>query len=522
MNLFTHTARACALRMAAWSLLAINSAWAAPGDLDPWFGMAPGEISVSPGYVELDYVGMRYRDPGDNGNRAMVTDAQGRILIAESWHTDYVSTRTQTFVRRLNADGTVDTTWGTSGLVTLPDVGSADEAFIFHPATIAITTHNLTLENLSGDFLSDPVGYLAAWNARNHVLVAVGMGQNIHVFAYRNNGQLDAQFGPTRNGRASLALRSPLGTSLSMAVHRGHITLASWIEEYQADLNAPQFTDRMLIARMTSSGMPPSSGTALATYAVDGRSGAVNRLTDLAVDPVTQALYACGYFVTAEQADEPNADSDIATKSLVLMRLDARGAPELGFGTKGFATLTNAGEAYLISQIAFQSNGRILLGGLKLIGVNDVRSMIPSIWAFRDNGELDPTFGTDGVAEAPSPFGYDSFSYGSVMKKGLLVDSQDRIYAGGNLTASIPTKIPGEPIYAREGFLARLTAEGRLDASFGNYYNYYNPGSPRLSVINSSRDCDRLAWSRGAPLCMGDEARYPTDRGRLRVYKFQP
>lgn len=502
-----------ALFATVWSLLAINAAWAAPGDLDPWFGMAPGEIGVSPGFVELDYVGASYLARGDN--RAMTTDAHGRILVVESWHTDYVSTRAQSVVRRLNADGTPDPTWGVAGLVTLPEVGFSEERrypFASIVPNVAITAHNLTLENFNGTLLTDAQGFTLALQAPQHVLVAVGVGQNIHVFAYRNNGQLDTQFGPMRDGHALLTLPNRISLGMGMAVHRGHITLVSSIDDRQ-DLSPTQYVRRMLIGRMSTNGMPPARGAAVATYAIDDRNHAFNRLTNVAVNPFTQELYACGRYMSSEQADLSAADPGSATMNLVLARLNEQGAPDPSFGSGGFVIHGMPRTGYYVYRLAFQSNGRILLAGV----TQTSEFARASIWAFQDNGRLDASFGTAGVAEVPSPFGY-----GTSLHNGLMVDDQDRIYAGGGLTVSIPTKIPGEPIYAREGFLARLTAEGRLDAGFGNYYNYYNPGSPRLSVINSSRDCDRLAWSRGAPLCMGDEALYPTDRGRLRVYKFQP
>lgn len=78
-------------------------------------------------------------------------------------------------------------------------------------------------------------------------------------------------------------------------------------------------------------------------------------------------------------------------------RSDADGTPDPDFGDDGVAIVDlDGGEEYLTS-IALQSDGKVLLGGVSILGPA-VRAVIVRLTA---DGVLDPSFGTGGAAILP-------------------------------------------------------------------------------------------------------------------------
>ena len=142
-----------------------------------------------------------------------------------------------------------------------------------------------------------------------------------------------------------------------------------------------------------------------------------------------------------------------------LARYLPNGSLDSTFGNQGIVeTLIGDNTAYLFS-LALQADGKILAGGQASPSCTDTCPPGPFALArYLPDGTLDSTFGSGGIVQTiMSPAG-DSRVYG------LAVQPDGRILAGG--PAGLNCWDPGcsPPDFA----LARYTAAGTLDASFGS------------------------------------------------------
>lgn len=500
-------------------MVGFGCAQAAPGALDARFGLAAAEIGVGAGYVEMEDLATRYHSPGDN--RALATDSRGRVLIAESWHTTYMQTQAQTYLRRLNADGTVDTSFGNQGVVTLPSVGSltaSRRTQFLHVPNIAILVHTPTFTPSPPTSGSNPFTLTQIPPAQaQKIFVAVYVGNEIEVFAYRSDGQPDTQFGPRRDGRASLNMpgevagSSALGTALRMVISQETITLATTYN----DFSGKHAFRRLAIGRLSVGGLPLNFGTnGVATFAINDEVGAINRFGDMAVHPHTGQIYLCG------RVFPPSATT--ADAQLLLVRLDAAGYPDRLFGTNGFVLHSLPGRGTWGMGLAFQANGRLLaqVQDMSAGGFLDEPSRV-SIWAFDEDGRLDAGFGDHGIVRVRLTTGFATTGL-----KSLAVDADDRVYVGGAINVPATSdKVPGgaldangTPMFSDEAFVARFTWDGQPDAVFGGLGLGYDGG---VSGTRSARSCTSLTLSNQMPVCIGDEPRYLQDIGRTRILKFE-
>jgi uncharacterized delta-60 repeat protein len=138
----------------------------------------------------------------------------------------------------------------------------------------------------------------------------------------------------------------------------------------------------------------------------------------------------------------------------LLVRVNAHGKPDPKFGTDG-VVVTNWGADDRANSVVIQSDGKIVIAGRS----NRIRAMDFMIARFRDNGELDPTFGDQGCVI--TSFGPYSISEA----KGVAIQHDGRIVvAGYAYLLDLKPKPPNLPCFA----LARYFANGHLDKSFGH------------------------------------------------------
>jgi uncharacterized delta-60 repeat protein len=143
----------------------------------------------------------------------------------------------------------------------------------------------------------------------------------------------------------------------------------------------------------------------------------------------------------------------VSENGAFLAELDKNGEPVLGFGTAGIAVhdmgtdVVPTGEIFDIKVLP---DGRILATGDALAAPNDEESFVAR---FKQNGELDPTFGDGGIFRAnPTPEDEETES--------LEVLPDGRILAAG---------LRGETDLGQNAdtWIYRLTSDGHLDPTFG-------------------------------------------------------
>ncbi|WP_165065993.1 Ig-like domain-containing protein [Paludisphaera rhizosphaerae] len=136
--------------------------------------------------------------------------------------------------------------------------------------------------------------------------------------------------------------------------------------------------------------------------------------------------------------------------SMQLVRLTADGQLDDSFGTQGWVTLAPTSGSYNeIYDITVLPDGKILFGGcISNVGSDEDFA----VGRLNEDGSLDTTFGNGGYATT-------SFSVGSDLGRALVVQPDGKILLAGSKGGGT-----GDMTFA----LARWTADGRLDSTFGS------------------------------------------------------
>lgn len=200
-------------------------------------------------------------------------------------------------------------------------------------------------------------------------------------------------------------------------------------------------------------------------------------------------------------------DGSIATLSdRVLLGFEANGRRDLSFGHNGRVQLRNpSGLEFQPTAIAFDSQGRLLVAGTTAQTSSQgtagpgTSSGPPAAWAtlqrYLPSGRLDTEFGNGGVVntsfalpapttrplvQSPTGVTYSpqavSYQAASVVVTGLAVDSADRPVVTGAFANQVASCYAGT-MPLSEGYVARLTASGDPDPSFGSGGIHRDPRS---------------------------------------------
>jgi uncharacterized delta-60 repeat protein len=154
---------------------------------------------------------------------------------------------------------------------------------------------------------------------------------------------------------------------------------------------------------------------------------------------------------------ETNATTGDA--EFAILSYNENGTVDTSFGTDGLAVASFPGVSVGSASVFVQPDGNIVLAGITEEGDPEV-----AIAEFNANGTLDTSFGSGGEVTDLFPSGNPDFP-GTDSVNAVLVDANGNILVGGGLvTCSNPQNAACLSEYA----LARFTPDGALDTSFGN------------------------------------------------------
>ncbi|MCA9591450.1 MAG: hypothetical protein KC657_39415, partial [Myxococcales bacterium] len=358
------------------------------GTLDPTFGNG--------GMVVLAY-------PNETANaKAVVVQPDGRIVVGG----EKTSTAEGFALVRLLANGTLDTTFGTGGLVE---------------TKVGNTSHVLRALALQPDGKILAAGYTRF----------VGQNFDFAVLRYASDGTLDPTFGTAGIVLTDFTTRTDQAMAMALMAD-GRILVAG-----------QTLSDDLTVAEMAFARYNPD-GSLDTTFGSGGRATVDVRGTP---DQARGIVPLPGGKILAAGTSR---DPAVSRTDMVAVRLNADGALDTTFGNAGFF-LTNFGGpgSHTAQAIVIDSAGRPLLGGF--YGTTAPRDFIAI--RLTAAGAFDATFGDGGVATADFQGRDDNGS-------ALLVEQGDRyVLAGSSLPAS-PTP---EPRMA----LSRHLPTGALDPTFG-------------------------------------------------------
>ena len=198
--------------------------------------------------------------------------------------------------------------------------------------------------------------------------------------------------------------------------------------------NAPASVPKFLVLRLTADGTPDASFNATGTVVMP-MGGLYASLTAVAVQ-------ADGAIVAGGTAYGGGGNRDFA-----LLRLTPAGVPDAMFGTAGIVTTSFTTGDDSVQDIALQPDGRIVAAG-STGGADSGFGLA----RYNADGTLDASFNGAGQV-------FTSFGPGADEARALALDAGGRILvAGGMQVAGVD----------RDVAVARYTASGALDASFGS------------------------------------------------------
>jgi uncharacterized delta-60 repeat protein len=169
----------------------------------------------------------------------------------------------------------------------------------------------------------------------------------------------------------------------------------------------------------------------------------------------------------------------VIANGLLVRRFRADGRPQKRFGGDGRVAIpTSVGMTFQFAGVAVDSRGRVLVAGTTepVDATGGSQQARVSVYRFRPDGKLDRSFGAGGVAGA---------SPGPMNTTGLAVDSRDRPVLTA-VSALTPSHCNKTPVYLNTTVVARLTAAGVPDPTFGTGGTFTDPlEDPHLPALTA-------------------------------------
>jgi uncharacterized delta-60 repeat protein len=339
-----------------------------PGSLDTTFG--------SGGLVTTSFT----VKPHDTANSVAV-QTDGKIIAAGIGYTNSGKSTTYAFeVARYNTAGSLDTTFGSGGLVSTAITGQYDWGFTLQP------DGKIVVGTSTG---------------------SAGAGQ-YELARYNTNGALDTTFGPSQNG----TLFTNFGSGVNLVLQGLTVETVGGIPKLVAAV------------RWVNSSATSQQTFALARYNLDGSLDSTFGTSGEVVTPRT-TFYASKPLCVTAQADGKilvggwGAYTYVGENpQFVVARYDTSGNLDPSFGTGGYAVVSSSqwGE---VDAFVVQPDGKIIAGGLLGgAGTNALARLNVGV-AGQADGSLDSTFGSGGTAaDSNDPTGLVIQTNGKIVSAG--------------------------------------------------------------------------------------------------------
>lgn len=385
----------------------------AAGDLDPTFGTG-GKLTTQIGSSKSEAL-------------AVALQADGKF-VASGYSANNVNT--DFALARYNANGTLDTTFGTGGKV-VTDFGSADNvslALAIQPADGKLVAAGCSSNGADDDFALvryNPDGSLdATFGAGGIVTTNFNNSTDcINAVAVQSDGKIVAA-GYYFNGsyfRFALAryntngtLDDTFGTGGKVMTRFTNLDDLAWAIIIQTDgkiIAAGEADTDFAVARYNT------DGSLDATFDVDGKV----RTSLVKFDSAYGAALQTDGKILAAGESGSGTNSDFAA-----VRYNSDGSLDASFDGDGIAVISvGAGDEFATS-VAIDTSGKIVLGGFSSNGANDDFAVV----RLNAGGTLDSSFGSGG-GKVLTDFGGGSFDYISAVAA-----SAGRIIAVGSAGAN--------------------------------------------------------------------------------------
>ncbi len=376
---------------------------------------------------------------GNDGLLDVALQSDGKIVVAGEIEGDF-------FVARLNANGSLDTTFDTDGITTT-NTATARRHFPSNGA------HAVTVQS-------------------DGKIVAAGRGDDDFVVVrYNTNGSLDTTFdtdgitttntGTSRDGAHAVAVQSD-GNIVAAGVSQGDFAMVRYTTDgsldttFDTDGITTTNTAQSFIASGARAVTVQSNGKIVAvgggdraivvvryntdgsldtTFDTDGITTTTSVSGDDSVEGNAMALQSDGKIVAAGALD-----GDFA-----MVRYNTDGSLDTTFDTDGITTTNINPESYdFATAMALQSDGKIVVAGEYRTGGAAGGRL--ALVRYNTDGSLDTTFDTDGITTTNTAGPFRIYGVG-----GVAVQSDDKIVVAAG---------------AGDWVVARYSSNGSLDTTF--------------------------------------------------------
>lgn len=387
--------------------------------------------------------------------RGVVVQGDGKLVVAGT--TDNPSTSTDIFVARYLSDGSLDTSFGSNGIVVtaLSSSGDYAESLLLQPdgkLVVAGYTNGagrLVRYNTDGSLDTSFNGSGIATGTSGFSFIGAALqadGKLVATGSFSNGSNTD--FALTRfNSDGSID--SGFGTNGTVLTDFGGNDAARNVI-VQAD-------SKLVVVGYFFAGAPPN--IAVARYNSDGTldsSFDADGMLTLAVGP--SASYGWDAVQDADGKLVIAADSYVSGSTaydFTLVRLNDDGSLDSSYNTDGVATGTVDAAAYndRPRRVLQQPDGKLVVVGSSFTPLS-ANATDFSVARFNTDGSLDSGFAGDGTMR--QQFGTPS---SSAYLSGLAVQPDGKIITGGDVTAANSS---------RDAVLVRYDGNGTLDTGFAS------------------------------------------------------
>jgi uncharacterized delta-60 repeat protein len=289
--------------------------------------------------------GMVYHDSANGiGPTAGMVLGNGKLLTISFQTVGEGEGNLYMVATRANADGTLDSTFGANGIVSIPTSFGVVPGFVVQPDGKILIGMSTTLAN--GDF---------------------------RVMRLNANGSVDTTFGT--NGATVVAYNSGHDEPRKILLQDdGKIVLAGFSDiEGNRDFAA---------VRLTASGVLDTTFNGTGHLVVP---------VGTAQDQVNTAALADGKILLVGRSVIAQGNRDVS-----LVRVNSDGSVDTSFGTEGKVVIPDSTKDDIALTVTVQPDGKILVGGLTSGVVNNVFNQDSVVYRLNTDGSLDSTWGTGG------------------------------------------------------------------------------------------------------------------------------
>lgn len=364
--------------------------YSSDGAIDTGFG--------SSGRVTTDFPG------GNDVARAIAIQTSGKIVVAGGNNNDFA-------LARFNTDGSLDTSFGSSGQVITDFSGGNDQAF-----AVAL----------------DSMGRIVVAGSATNTSMVSPTGVDFALARYDMNGNLDTTFGTGGKVTTPVSTGSNTDQAFAVAIGSGDKIVAAGVASVGATGN-----DFALVRYNSNGTLDTSFGsggevtTAFSAGNFDDRAFAV-------------AIQSDGKIVAAGAANNGMTGSDFA-----LARYNAAdGSLDSSYGSGGKVMTDLAGSTDQALAIAIQASGKVIAVGRASNGATGTDFALAR---YNTLGVLDPTFGSGGKLTT-------DFAGGDDRAVAVALQTHGKFVVAG---------VAANAVTGNDFAVARYFYDGTLDSGFG-------------------------------------------------------